>query len=179
MKSAKINLLLKSKQQIYRTTDLGVLWGIENKNTLYTTIKRRVKEGVLVPIFKGLYSVVPIIQLDPADLGSRVIHDYCYLSFESVLAASGVISQPSQAYTFAGRSRKKFNCSGYKYLVRRLPEQALLASEGVVLEGNHLRASLSRAVADMLYLNPQYHWDVPQLIDWSQVDQIRQKVGYK
>lgn len=180
MKNDKLNLLLKSQQQIYRTVDLGILWGIENKNTLYTTIKRRVAGGVLLPIFKGMYSVVPIPELDPVDLGARIIHEYCYLSFESILAGEGVISRSSQAYTFAGLRRKNFSSNHYQYLVRRLPERILMVSEGISSSGGkHLRASLSRAVADMLYINPQYHWDAPRLINWPEVEKIREKVGYK
>ncbi len=180
MKYDKLNLLLKSHQQIYRTVDLGILWRIENKNTLYTTIKRRVANGVLLPIFKGMYSVVPISELDPVDLGVRITHEYCYLSFESILAGEGVISQPSQAYTFAGLRRKNFSSNHYQYLVRRLPERILMASEGISISGGkYLRASLSRAVADMLYINPQYHWDAPNLINWPEVEKIRGKVGYK
>ena len=36
----KIDVLLKQDQKVFHTQDLALLWGIINKNTLYTTIKR-------------------------------------------------------------------------------------------------------------------------------------------
>ena len=32
--------ILDSGEAIFRDTDLAVIWGISNKNTLYTTIKK-------------------------------------------------------------------------------------------------------------------------------------------
>jgi len=95
----RISELIKVDRKIYHTNDLALLWDITNKNTLYTTIKRYVQKGVLIPIYKGLYSTVPLSQLDPLELGKAIIHRYTYLSTESVLATAGVISQVTYAYT--------------------------------------------------------------------------------
>lgn len=56
----KLNLLLRSSQNLFHTQDLALLWAVENRNTLYTTIKRYVKKGTLIKITKGLYSKKPL-----------------------------------------------------------------------------------------------------------------------
>lgn len=50
---------------VFRADDLANLWQITNKNTLHTTLSRYVKKGLLFRIWKGLYSVRPVADIDP------------------------------------------------------------------------------------------------------------------
>ena len=61
----RINNLLKQKNELYQTQDLGLVWGIAKRNTLYTTIKRYEQRGILIPIHKGFYSTIPLDQINP------------------------------------------------------------------------------------------------------------------
>ena len=89
----KINKLLAAKQEVFHTNGLALLWDIRNRNTLYTTIKRYVAKGTLIPIHKGLYATMPIISLDPERVGIAVVHGYAYISTESILAEAGLLFQ--------------------------------------------------------------------------------------
>src|SRR3990167_505883 len=104
----KINELLKLQQNLFHTNDLALIWGIDNKNTLYTWIKRYIQKGILIPVQKCLYSTIPLDQLDPIRLGISLIHGFAYLSTESVLAQEGVISQAVFAITLIGSISKRF-----------------------------------------------------------------------
>jgi len=42
----RINELIKLDRKIFHSNDLAIAWGISNKNTLYTTIKRYVQKGI-------------------------------------------------------------------------------------------------------------------------------------
>ena len=99
--------LIQLDRKIFHTGDLAVLWDIYSKNTLYTTIKRYVKKGILIPVYKGLYSTVPLSRLDPLELGKAIIHRFTYLSTESVLSQAGIIFQATYAYTFVSDLPKK------------------------------------------------------------------------
>ena len=114
----RLNELIKSDRKTYHSNDLAVLWSISNKNTLYTTIKRYVQKGILIPIYKGLYSTVPILELDPLELGRAVIHRYTYLTTESVLAQAGIIYQATYAYTFVSSLSKKVIVGPFSFLFR-------------------------------------------------------------
>lgn len=174
----KLDQLLKSDQKVFHTQDLALLWEIENRNTLYTSIKRLVKKGVLISVRKGLYSVLPLDQIDPVRLGLAIIHKYAYLSTESVLAKEGVIFQKVYSLTFISSVSKKINEADNLFLFRRLKPQYLYQTEGIKKEDSVFVAEKERAVADMLYFNPKYYFDNPQLINWERVRLIQRKVGY-
>lgn len=174
----RINKILKLDRKIYHTNDLAVLWGIANKNTLYTTIKRYVQKGILIPIYKGLYSTVPLSQLNPLDLGKAIIHRFTYLSTESVLAQAGVITQATYAYTFVSDLPKRAMVGSMRFLFRKLKVDYLYNPLGIVDQNGIFLATPERAAADMLYFNPKYHFDIPEVIDFDQVRLIQKEIGY-
>jgi hypothetical protein len=174
----RISELIKLDRKIYHSNDLALLWDITNKNTLYTTIKRYVQKGVLLPIYKGLYATVPLSQLDPLELGKAIIHRYTYLTTESVLASAGVISQATYAYTFVSDRSKRVLIGSVSFLFRQLKDEYLYNPIGIVNRNGVLVATLERAVADMLYFNPRYHFDVRDSIDSEKVKSIQKEVGY-
>ncbi|MEK7164236.1 MAG: hypothetical protein AAB768_03805 [Patescibacteria group bacterium] len=166
----KIDKLLKLNRDLYHTGDLGILWEITNKNTLYTTIKRYVQKGILIPVHKGLYSTKPLNKLDPVSLGLAIVHNYAYASCEMVLAKEGLINQIVFPITLVSSKSQKFSVGGYDYVVRKLADKYLYNPEGI--------GTPERAVADMLYFRPSYQIDGENIIDWNQVKFIQKEVGY-
>lgn len=169
---------MKLDRKLYHSNDLAILWGISNKNTLYTTIKRYVKKGILVSIFKGLYATVQIPQLDPLELGRAIIHNTTYLTTETVLAKHGIIAQTTYMYTFVGGVSKKVTVKGITFLFRKLKETYLNNPAGIETKDGVYVASVERAIADMLYFNPKYHFDLLGDINWVKVKEIQKEVGY-
>ncbi len=178
-KKNKINLLLKQPQNLFHTQDLALLWEIENRNTLYTTIKRYVKKGVLIRIQKGFYSKVPIKQLNPIKLGMSFLHSFCYLSTESILTKEGVISQDIPHITLISDKSKKFKIKDNSYISRQMKGKFLFNETGIIEENGIKKATLERAVADMIYYDFNYHFDGPNLINWKKVKKIQKEVGFK
>ncbi len=174
----RLNELIKSDRTVYHSNDLAILWNISNKNTLYTTIKRYVQKGVLIPIYKGLYSTVPVSELDPLKLGRAIIHRYTYLTTESVLAQVGIISQATYAYTFVSSISKKVTVRDISFRFRKLKDEYLYNPTGIVKRDGNFVATTERAVADMLYYNPKYHFDFSESIDFEKVKRIQKEIGY-
>ena len=174
----RLSELIKLDRKIYHSNDLAIVWGISNKNTLYTTIKRYVQKGILIPIYKGLYSTVPLSQLNPLELGKSIIHRYTYLSTETVLAQTGAIGQTTYVYTFVSGIPKKVTVGSTSYLFRKLKDEYLNNPVGVINQNGIFVATTERAVADMLYFNPKYHFDIPEIIDFDKVEFIQKQVGY-
>lgn len=173
----KKSILLKQERKLFHINDLALLWGIINKNTLYTTIKRYKQKGVLIPVHKGFYSVVPLSELDPTTLGVSCLHSYAYLSTETILAREGVIAQAIPALTLVSNTSKKFELAGNYYVVRKMKDEFLYNDLGIVQKDNHQEATVERAVADLLYFNPRYHFDNREAIDWEKVRHIQKEVG--
>lgn len=174
----RISELINSDRRLFHTNDLAILWGIRNRNTLYTSIKRDVQKGILKPIYKGLYSTVPLAQLDPLELGKAIIHRYTYLSTESVLAREGVIFQSVYSFTFVSDINHKVSIGQWAFLYRKMKPEFLFNPAGITEQNNVFIATAERAVADILYYNPHYHFDALAGIDLERVRAIKREVGY-
>lgn len=177
-KDQKIKKLLQDSRKLYHTQDLAVLWGINNPNTLYTTIKRYVKRGLLNKIHKGFYSTVPLNAVNSFYLGIVGLHRYGYVGTESVLVKEGLIFQDVRYITLVSDVSKRFEIAGHKFLARRMKDDYLYNEAGIMVKEGVRFASVERAVADMLYFNPDYHFDAKSSIDWKKVEEIRSKIGY-
>jgi predicted transcriptional regulator of viral defense system len=174
----KLELLLKSPENLFHTQDLFLLWANANKNTLYTTIKRYVQRGVLIRIKKGFYAKRSLSQINPVALGMGFLHSFSYLSTETILAQEGAISQPMLHITLISGKSKKFKIGGVSFICRQLADRFLFNKIGITEKGGINCATLDRAVADMLYFSPNYHFDAPDLINWEIVKQIQKQIGY-
>ncbi|MDD2225011.1 MAG: hypothetical protein PHP97_02515 [Candidatus Shapirobacteria bacterium] len=177
MTKDKIGILIQQGQKLFHTSDLKVLWNISNQNTLYKTIARLIQKKVLISIQKGFYSIVPLDRLDPIEIGFRAINHFSYLSTESVLSKNGIINQSPGKITFLSSSPANFNINGVSYLVRQLKPQCLNNTVGIVQNDKGVFiASTERAIADMLYFQPNYHFDADSIIDWKLVKNYQQQI---
>jgi len=174
----KIDKLVKLNKRIFHTSDLALAWEITNKNTLYTTIKRYIKKGILIPIQKGLYSTLPISNLDPLQLAAALIHKYTYLTTESVLAQNGIIAQKIEQLTFVSSVSTQIKIKDQNFLFRKLKDQFLYNPYGIENRDGVYIASVERAIADMLYFNPKYHFDLRENIDFKTIRNVQKNVGY-
>lgn len=184
-KSAKIqNLnrfaeLARLGEIVFHTDDLANLWRITNKNTLYTTIKRYVGQGLLFRIHKGFYAIKHLVDIDPLLLGVKALHGYAYVSCETVLRKEGIIQQELPYITLISTQTKRFTIAGIAYYARKLPDTFLYQSNGITSAANGVRkAAPERAVADLLYFNKHAYFDMPKLIDWKKVHTIQKEMGY-
>ncbi|HIP71370.1 MAG TPA: hypothetical protein EYH05_08255 [Anaerolineae bacterium] len=174
----RITKLYQQPKTLFHTQDLALLWGIENKNTLYTTISRYVKKGILYRIHKGFYATKPLTELDPVELGIGYLHTFAYLSCETILFRHGIINQPPACITLVSAKSARFTIGQNHYLARQMKAEYLFNPAGIARTPQYQTASVARAVADMLYFNPGYYFDVPNLVDWDEVARIQEQVGY-
>ena len=174
----RMSELIQLDRKLYHTNDLAVLWGIANKHTLYMTITRYVDKGILFPVYKGLYSTVPLASLNPLELGKAIIHRYTYLTTESVLSQAGIISQRVYDYTFVADQSKRVSVGQWSFRFRKLKDDYLYNPTGIIQKNGVFVATVERAVADMLYFSPKYHFDIPESVDFDKVKLIQKEIGY-
>ncbi len=173
----KISVLIQQPQKLFHTSDLKVIWGIYNESTLYQTIYRLIKKKILFRVQKGFYSIVPLNQLDPVEIGFRAINHFSYLSTESVLAKNGIINQSPNKITFLSSAPAKFTINDNLYLVRQLKSQCLNNTIGIIQNDKGVfMATTERAIVDMLYFQPNYHFDADNLINWKLVKNYQQQI---
>lgn len=179
IKQNRFLMITKLKELIFHVGDFGRIWGISNRNNLRTTLKRYVDAGLIYRLYRGLYSLNKAEELNPSALGAKAIDNYCYLSCESVLAQQGIIFQKINYFTFVGSQTKRFKIASYEYYCHQLKDEFLYNDLGIIKNENFNMATLERAVADLLYFNPRYHFDNSAGIDWEKVKKIQQTVYNK
>lgn len=171
--------LARMGETVFHARDLANLWRIGNNNTLYTTLKRYVRRGLLFRIYKGLYSLKPAGEIDPLLLGAKALHRYGYVSTETILAEAGLIQQKIGWITFASSQSKKFSIGENNFWSRKLTDKFLFHPAGIVKKDGIFVATPERAVADLLYFNPRAFFDAAHLVDWKKVKKIQKEIGYK
>ena len=171
--------LAKLGEVVFHAGDLANLWHITSKNTLYTTIKRYVKSGLLFRIHKGFYAIKNPESVDSLLLGIKSMRGNVYVSTETVLALGGVILQQVPAVTLVSNQSRSFLVAGHAYHSRQLNDRFLYQTQGITTLPNGVRqASKERAAADLLYFNPRAHFDAAQFINWKAVRAIQTELGY-
>lgn len=168
--------LARLGEQVFHTQDLANLWGISNKNTLYTTLKRYVKAGLIFRVYKGLYAINSVDKIDPLLLGVKALHKFAYISTETVLSNAGIILQDIQYITIISSESKKFSIGGVNYRSRQLDDKFLFQTNGISIKDGVNVATIERAVADLLYFQPNFYFDNPNQIDWNKVKKIQKEI---
>ena len=165
---------------VFHAGDIANLWSITNKNTLYKTLSRYVKGGLIYRVYKGLYSVKKISEINKLLLGVKAIHAPAYVSCESVLYQKGILNQPPQEIAIVSQFSKHFSIMGINYRSRKMCDKFLFNDAGIETKNGVRIASLARAIADMLYFNPRKYFDAGDsgLINWEEVKKIADAVGY-
>ena len=172
----KVLALARFDGKIFHTGDLANIWMIRNKNTLYTTIRRYVKKGVLHRIYKGYYSLLPPEKIDGRLIGMKALHRYGYVSLETVLFDEGYISRPPAYISFISSKSIRFRIGKYSFRSRKMKEQHLYNDCGIKKTDGILTANPERAIADMLYYSPLYNFD--KTPDWEKIKEMQKAVGY-
>lgn len=171
--------LARIGEVVFHTDDLANLWHINNKNTLYTAVKRYVSQGLLFRLQKGLYSLKPVNEIDTLFLGIKGLHGYSYVSTETILAEEGIIQQVVPSITLVSGTAKRFSIGNSRYISRKLDDIFLHQPTGIVTEENGVRkATVERAVADLLYFNKNAYFDAANLLDWDKVKTTQKEIGY-
>lgn len=97
------------------------------------------------------------------------IYTPSYISFETVLAAAGIIFQYYSAVFVATYQTKNIMCDNQEYIYKKLKDTILVNTTGVEDKGTYFIASPERAFLDLLYLNKNYYVDNLSSLNFDKV----------
>ncbi len=133
-------------------------------------LKRRlhyyVQNGQLWAMRKGFYAKDK--NYDRYELATK-IYTPSYISFETVLAAAGIIFQYYSAVFVATYQTKNIMCDNQEYIYKKLKDTILVNTTGVEDKGTYFIASPERAFLDLLYLNKNYYVDNLSSLNFDKV----------
>ncbi len=170
-------LTLQNKR-VFGNSELALLWGITNKNTLRTTLARYQKRGMLFRLYTGIYSVLPIAKLNLYEIGCAIAGPLSYISCETILSTEGFINQPIYTITLMGKKRKEFLINNQKYLCRYLNPRFLINRLDILQKNGYSIASPLRASVDLKRVQPNYHLDGASQINQKDLTKLQKQLGY-
>lgn len=174
----KQKILIQSGQRIFTTSALALLWDMPNRASLIRTISRYVNKKILFKIYKGIYSTIPVKDLNKYEIACAIGGPFSYISGETVLVKEGVLMQEINKVTLFGRKAKKVTIGGKTYLCRYLNSKYLLNRAGIKDNQAYAVASPERAVADLRYINPNFFIDNKLAINEDKIKKLSEEIGY-
>jgi len=174
----RFSILANIGEIIFHIDDLMRIWKIGDKNTLHTTLKRYVQKGHLFRIYRGFYALRPVANIDPLLLSYKAIHNYNYISTETVLSENGILTQVFDSVTLVSEVSRQFAIGDLTVHSRQLADQYLFNPIGVIKKNGYRIATIERAAADLLYFNPNYHFDAGRTLDWKKIISLQEQIGY-
>jgi predicted transcriptional regulator of viral defense system len=143
--------IVRSRQSVFRTADLALLWKIQEKDYLKNKIYRLVKSGSLIRLRAGLFAWSQ--EYDPLLVANKLLCP-SYVSLQTILAQAGAIFQyDSRIYSVAQHSAQK-EVDSKKYIYRKIRDLVFFQKKGVIIKNNVSLATKERAFMDWLYLTP-------------------------
>lgn len=171
-----ISVILKSKKTVFTFKDISLLWGMTDRKSAIAGIHYYVSTGDLYRIRRGIYAKDK--DYDKVELASR-IYTPAYVSFETVLARTGMIFQYYSQIFVASYLAREIIIDGQKYVYRKIKNTVLTDPAGVLNQDGIAIATKERAFLDTLYINKDYHFDHLGVLNWELVFQFLPLYGNK
>jgi len=169
MEKGFLKEILIMKQTVFTFKDLLLLWGGIDVVTARKRVNYYVQNGDLYPIRRGIYGKDK--NYDRFELAVK-IYTPAYISFETVLGASGITFQFYGQIFTATYQTIDITADGQRIEYKRLKSSLLTNTAGIEMKENYAIASPERAFLDVIYLYKEYHFDQLSSIRWEKVYEL-------
>ena len=164
-----LDILLRSEKTVFSTKDIALLWQDTGTNAAQVRLNYYVKLGKLIRIKRGLYAKDK--NYSKYELATNILRP-CYISFETVLGASGVTFQYYGQIFVASYLKRELVCDGQRYEFRKINKIILTNPKGIDYDKEYSIASKERAFLDTIYRSKRYYFDNLSILDWDKVFEI-------
>lgn len=161
--------IMRSKDTVFTTSSIALLWGKTDVNFVRKKIYRYIKAGKLYSVRKGIYAKAENYSRD--ELATK-IYTPSYISFETALGRAGVTFQYYSQIFVASYLSREIKIEGQTYSFKKIKDSILTNQAGVEIKDNYYIASPERAFLDVVYLHKDYYFDNLSGIDWQKVYEI-------
>lgn len=169
VKGEYLEVLLRSPHTVFNTKDVALLWREDNKKIISERLRKYEEAGKLVRIRRGIYAKDE--KYDKYEFAIKIFRP-SYISFETVLGASGMTFQYYGNIFVATYLKREIKCDGQTYSFVKMKDLILNNPKGVDQTGEYAIASKERAFLDTVYRSKKYYVDNPSSLDWDKVFEI-------
>lgn len=168
-KGEYLEVLLRSPKSVFTTKDVALLWNESNNSVIADRLKSYVNNGKLVRVRRGIYSKDG--KYDKYEFAIKIFRP-SYISFETVLGASGMTFQYYGNIFVASYLKREIKCDGQTYSFVKIKDTILNNPKGIDQTGEYAIASKERAFLDTIYRSKKYYVDNLSPLDWDKVFEI-------
>jgi len=169
IKGEFLEVLLRSPQTIFSTKEVALLWGESNATVVSRRLNSYAQVGKLVRVRRALYAKDR--NYNRWELATR-IYTPAYISFETVLAAEGIVFQFYGNIFVASYLEREINADGQKISLVRMKDYVLSNIAGIIHKDGVAIATKERAFLDRLYVSKKYHFDNLSSLDWNKIFEL-------
>jgi predicted transcriptional regulator of viral defense system len=160
--------LYRARNSVFTFKEISLLLKETNRDTLKAKVNYHVKKGDIRQVRRGVY-VKPAY--DKFELATK-IYMPSYISLETVLQEAGVIFQHYEKIFVVSYLTRLIKVDGHEIMLRKIKNEILLNSSGIIMSESYAKASKERAFLDCLYLYHDYHFDNLDALDKNEVFQL-------
>jgi len=164
--SYDIGKIYKSPQTVFTVKDISLLWEATQPKLVWARINDYTKTKKLYFIRRGIYAKDK--NYNKFELATK-IYTPSYISLETVLAKEGIISQYYETIFVISYLTRKIEVEKQKIQIRKIKNEILLNSSGIIQKENYFIATKERAFLDALYLYKNYYCDNLDVLDKKKV----------
>ncbi|MFA5773457.1 MAG: type IV toxin-antitoxin system AbiEi family antitoxin domain-containing protein [Candidatus Paceibacterota bacterium] len=165
-KGEYLDILLRSKNSVFSTKDIALLWRDVQTTASQVRLNYYVKAGKLIRIRRGIYAKDK--NYDKYEFATKIFRP-SYISFETVLGASGMTFQYYGNIFIASYLKREIKCDGQTYSFVKMKDSILSNPKGIDQTGEYAIASKERAFLDTIYRSKKYYFDNHSPLDWDKV----------
>jgi hypothetical protein len=168
-KGEYLDILLRSKNSVFSTKDIALLWRETQTGTAQVRLNYYVKVGKLIRVRRGIYAKDK--NYDKYEFATKIFRP-SYVSFETVLGASGMTFQYYGNIFIASYIKREIKCDGQTYSFVKIKDTILSNPKGIDQAGEYAIATKERAFLDSIYRSKKYYIDNLSPLDWDKVFEI-------
>lgn len=166
----KIEILLQSPLNVFTVQDLATLWGMSEKERLWSTIRYYLRIKKLKRLHKGIYSIATK-PYTSYQIAQKLITP-SYISFYTALAVHGVIFQFYETIYSMALVSKKLKAATHTFSYHKIKERLFFDPLGIEEKETYKIAGPERAICDSLYLVPRLSFDSLGSVDLGKLHEV-------
>lgn len=167
--------LYQSKQTVFTSGELFLLFPEIGKDNLKARMNYYVKKGMIKNPRRGIYTKE---DYDFMEMATKIFTP-AYISLETVLEKEGVIFQYYKTIFVASYLTRKIIVENQEIQYRRIKEEILLSRDGLIEKDGYFEAERERAFLDALYLYKDYYFDNLEILDKKKIFSLVKNYHYK
>lgn len=168
-KGEYLESLLRSKSNVFTVKDVALIWRESRVETVIDRLNYYAHSEGLFNVRKGIYTKDK--NYDKYELATKILRP-SYISFETVLGASGITFQYHRQILVVSYVSRDIVCDGQKYSFKKIKDTVLNNPTGIDQSGTYAIATKERAFLDTLYIYKKYYFDNLSPLDWEKVFDI-------